>query len=172
MTSLPVESAPTPADNEQMTQHQGLRHDDTGMTLIELTVVLGVVAVLATLAWPSFQQAIQKSRRSDAMAALAAISQAQERWRANNPSYQAALSKLPGASSPVSAADHYALTMAEGSTNGSSYTAVATAKSTSPQFSDGRCRVFRLMVEGGNIRYSSATSTNVVNSSPDPCWVK
>ena len=45
-----------------MTQHQGLRQEDTGMTLIELTVVLAVIAVLATLAWPSFQQAIQNSR--------------------------------------------------------------------------------------------------------------
>jgi len=172
MTSMPFGSAPNRADNESMKQHQGSRQGDTGMTLIELTVVLAVIAVLATLAWPGFQQAIQRSRRSDAMVALAAISQAQERWRANNPRYQPALSKLPGANSLVSAAEHYALTVAEGSTNASSYTAVATAKSTSPQFSDGRCREFRFLVEGGHIRYSSLTSANVVNASPDPCWVK
>ena len=63
----------------------------TGMTLIELLIVLVIVGILAGVAWPSFREAVHKSRRADAMSALTEIMQAQERWRANNPAYSASL---------------------------------------------------------------------------------
>jgi type IV pilus assembly protein PilE len=58
-----------------------------GFTLIELVVVLGVMAILVTLALPSFQDALRKSRRSDAMDTIMNIHLAQERWRANHTTY-------------------------------------------------------------------------------------
>lgn len=153
-----------------MTQRQDPRPADTGLTLIELMLVLAVASILAALAWPGFQESVRKSRRSDAVAALAAISQAQERWRANNPIYQAELGNLPGANSLISTANHYALAMVDGSATG--YTVTATARSASPQYADSRCRVLQLAVASGSISYSSLTSAGVVNPAPEPCWVK
>ena len=58
-----------------------------GFSLIELMIAIAVVGLLTAVAWPSFMESVRKSRRSEALAAMAAIQQAQERWRASHPSY-------------------------------------------------------------------------------------
>ena len=141
----------------------------SGMTLVELMIVLVILAGITALAWPTFQQAVQRSRRADGIAALSEILQAQERWRANNPSYQATLASLPGART-VSHDGHYDLSLVDGSVNGTRYTARATVRSTSPQSGDSRCQVLQVAVAGGNITYSSLASGNTANAAPDPCW--
>ncbi len=140
-----------------------------GFTLIELLVVLAIVAILAALAWPAFTDAVNKSRRSDAMSALANITQAQERWRANNPDFQSNLSKLVGATSDKSPGGHYALKMSNVSPTG--YTANATVRSTS-QASDTACQVMQVEMLQGNIIYRSGPDSTVGNKAPDPCWVR
>lgn len=145
----------------------------TGLTLIELLIVLVIVGILAGVAWPSFREAVHKSRRADAMSALTEIMQAQERWRANNPAYQATLasSALPGARA-VSQAGHYDLAIAANSATATAYTATATVKSGSPQASDTNCQVMRVVISGGNIAYNSGASSSATNALPDPCWVR
>jgi type IV pilus assembly protein PilE len=143
------------------------------MTLIELLIALVIVSVLAGLAWPSFQGAMHKSRRADAMSALTEIAQAQERWRANNPTYKATLTSppLPGAHT-TSQAGHYNLAITADSATATAYTATATVISASPQSSDTQCQVMRVVVSGGNITYNSGTSSSTTNAAPDPCWVR
>lgn len=58
-----------------------------GFTLIELMIVVAIVAVLAMIALPTYQSSVLKGRRSEAVSALSAVQQAQERWRANNATY-------------------------------------------------------------------------------------
>ncbi len=141
------------------------------MTLVELMIVLVVLSVLAAVAWPTYQNAVQRSRRADGMAALTEILQAQERWRANNPSYKATLSNpvLPGART-VSHDGHYDLTL--DNVTASTYTAVATARSSSPQSADSQCQVLQVVVNGGNITYTSQAGGGAVNAAPDPCWAR
>lgn len=62
-----------------------------GFTLIELMIVVVVVALLAAIALPSFMSQVRASRRSDAVATLSQIQQAQERWRSNCPCYSSSL---------------------------------------------------------------------------------
>lgn len=62
-----------------------------GFTLLELMVVVVAIAVLASIAVPSFTAQIRAGRRADAMAMLAQIQHAQERWRANCPCYAGSL---------------------------------------------------------------------------------
>ena len=61
-----------------------------GFTLIEVMVVVAVVGILAAIAYPSYLSQVRKSRRSEAVQALAQVQQAQERWRANNTTYNGA----------------------------------------------------------------------------------
>ena len=140
------------------------------MTLIELLIVLVIVGILAGVAWPSFREAVHKSRRADAMSALTEIMQAQERWRANKPEYSGTLSDLIGTRT-TSRDGHYAISLSN--VAASTYTATASVVSTSPQASDTRCQVMRVCINGGNIKYiSGATTCDATNAQPDPCWLR
>lgn len=59
----------------------------TGFTLVELAIVLALVAVLATLALPSYQGVVRKSRRVEAQAMLLDMALRQERWRTDHSEY-------------------------------------------------------------------------------------
>mgnify|MGYP003609124512 FL=1 len=50
-----------------------------GFTLIELMIVVAIVAILAAIAYPSYQDSVRKSRRADAKAALLDLAQFMER---------------------------------------------------------------------------------------------
>ncbi len=154
-----------------MSQLPRARRVLAGFTLVELMIAVAIMAILASLAWPALQQFVQKSRRSDGMAAVSKIMQAQERWRANNPSYQATLAELPGAQSATSPDRHYDLSVVDGSASAAGYIVRATVRSGSPQSGDSTCQVLQVTVNGGNITYSSRSGTGA-NAAPDPCWVR
>lgn len=59
----------------------------TGFTLIELMVVVAVVAILASIALPSYIEQVRKGKRAEAIQALGDLQLRQERWRADRPSY-------------------------------------------------------------------------------------
>lgn len=143
-----------------------------GFTLVELIIAIAIIAALSALAWPSLQDAVHRSRRADAMSALAAIQQAQERWRANNPEYKSSLTSLPGAQATTSPDRHYDLSLVDdGLDRRTAYSARATARSGSPQSNDSRCQWLQVTINGGNIAYTSSGSGGV-NAAPDPCWVR
>ncbi len=54
---------------------------NAGFTMIELMVVIAIMAILTMVAFPSYQQSIRKSRRSDGIAAALNIQVAQEKFR-------------------------------------------------------------------------------------------
>lgn len=45
----------------------------SGFTLIELMITIVIVAILASVAWPSYQSYMQRSRRADAQSLMLAI---------------------------------------------------------------------------------------------------
>ncbi|OYV00038.1 MAG: hypothetical protein CFE45_10665, partial [Burkholderiales bacterium PBB5] len=144
-----------PADLEHLnalmargSQRRRLARSALGLSLTSQDVGADAAAVLAALAWPTYQNAVQRSRRADAVSALSEIVQAQERWRANNPAYQATLTDLPGTRT-VSHDGHYSLTLVDGTVTGSSYTARATARSGSPQQYDATCNVMQVVAAAG-----------------------
>lgn len=58
-----------------------------GFTLIELMVVIAIVAILAAIAIPSYQNQVQKTRRADAQAELLNSAQLLERCFTTENSY-------------------------------------------------------------------------------------
>ena len=158
-----------PTHNAAMTQRPVRR---TGVTLIELLIVLVIVGILGSIAWPSFVDAMNRGRRADAFSALATLTQAQERWRANNPSYQQDLNALPGAML-VSKGGHYDLSVVSNSATQTGYRARASARSGSPQNADNPCQMLEVEIAIGQIIYRSyAAGASDANSNPDPCWVR
>lgn len=56
-------------------------------TLIELMIAVAIVGVLAAVAYPTYQNSVQKSRRADAQAALVELAAFMERIYTENNSY-------------------------------------------------------------------------------------
>mgnify|MGYP001210325993 FL=1 len=65
-----------------------------GMTLVELMVVVAIVAILASVALPTWNSQVQKSRRADARNTLILVRVEQEKYRADNGSYASSMSAL------------------------------------------------------------------------------
>ena len=58
-----------------------------GFTLIELMITVAIVAILAAIAIPSYQDSIWKGKRAEAKAAILKALQAEERYYTQNNTY-------------------------------------------------------------------------------------
>lgn len=131
--------------------------------MIELMIAVVVVGVLAAVALPSYLDSIRKSRRSDAISALSDIQHAQERLRANQPSYAATLTDLgQPATSPKG---YYQLELSEVTASG--YLIAATPLAGKAQAGDSDCASMSIRASGGDLRYLATTSGGAPNPS---CW--
>lgn len=137
----------------------------TGFTLVELVIVIAIAGVLAWMALPSFADALRRSRRSEAVAALMQLQQAQERWRGDHSGYAIELTTLGVAER--SATGLYTLAIDSADARGYLISATATAS----QVADARCRVFRLSQSGALTVYASVDAAQAESSgTPNPCW--
>lgn len=93
-----------------------------GFTLVELMIVIIVLSILASIAYPSYSQYVLRANRSEGQAMLNDAAARQERYFAQNNVYVTAttdISKL--GRSATSTSGKYALTVS--STNGYTFTA-------------------------------------------------
>ena len=67
--------------------HPAAIRPQPGFTLIEVLVVAIILAIIAAIAFPSYQAAIRKARRAEGHAALMQLMQQQERYYSQNTSY-------------------------------------------------------------------------------------
>ncbi|MGR6036065.1 MAG: type IV pilin protein [Candidatus Nitrosoglobus sp.] len=125
----------------------------TGFTLIEMLIVMAIVAILATVALPSYQGVVRQSRRSEAIMTLLEIQLKEEKWRANHSAY-GSISNVGG----ITSNDYYNFAAEDTST--STYTLKAAAKTGTDQINDK---------ENG-----TGCSTLTINQSgektPAQCW--
>jgi type IV pilus assembly protein PilE len=155
-----------------------------GFTIIEVVITMLIIGVLAAVALPSFESAMRKSRRSDAIAALAIAQQAQERWRSNRATYTTDLTSSPtatpgglGLASTNSANGYYALTASVEAGGATIYVLAATATDGRAQEGDTPCKVMAVRAAGGNMRYGAGGSLAGIdwtgaNSDPNRCWAR
>jgi type IV pilus assembly protein PilE len=83
----------------------------TGFTLIELMIAVAIVAILASIALPSYQQSIIRGHRSAAQAEMMDIANRQQQFFLANRGYADALSDL-GYSLPTDVAARYSVGIA------------------------------------------------------------
>ena len=120
-------------------------HRRAGFSLIELLLALALLALITTVAWPTYNHQLLRSRRTDCMAVLLGLAQAMEHFYALHYSYSGAAageaasgvpaSSLYPAQCPLNGSAHYLLSIEAASTTG--YTLRATPTAASPQRDNG-----------------------------------
>jgi len=119
-----------------------------GFTLIELMITVAVVAILASIAYPSYQAQLRTSRRADAQASLMELQNFMERYFTENNCYESKGAdnscastgdnsdpNLPFTASPRSGTAYYNLSLAAATPT--TYTLRATPVAGGPQAGDG-----------------------------------
>ena len=126
------------------------RRSQLGVTMLELMIVVGIVGLLAAIAFPSFMQNVRDSRRTDAHVALTRTSQNLERFFGSNGTYTVNTAQLGFAGGDaLSDSGDYVITVAAGPSGiGSSYVVTATAAAGSMQVDDAGCTVMTLDSRG------------------------
>jgi type IV pilus assembly protein PilE len=124
-------------------------------------ITVAIVAILAAVTYPAYTSQVRRTNRTDATSALLRIAAAQERFYIQNNSYTSTLSNLG-----ITATERgfYTLSIDAGA-NATTFTARATAPTTSRQYQDTDCRVFTITHTGTK----SATNAGGAASN-DRCW--
>ena len=116
----------------------------SGMTLIELLIVVAIVGILAAIAGPAWNDQVIKSRRADARNTLLAAQIEQEQYRANNLTYATSMSAMGMGSFDSTSRDYYRLEVV--SADATSFLITATPNGN--QANDSTCNVFAVRQTG------------------------
>jgi type IV pilus assembly protein PilE len=139
-----------------------------GVTLIELMVVVAILAIIASIAVPTYRKYLIRSQRSEAKIALLQLQTAQEKFYMQNNVYTdkvttASTATIPGLGLPgTSETGKYDVAVSTLATGGQSYTATASPRTGGGQADDKECANFTINERG--VRGISGTKT------PEFCW--
>tara|TARA_R110002110_G_scaffold415765_1_gene655142 strand:- start:21963 stop:22427 length:465 start_codon:yes stop_codon:yes gene_type:complete len=135
-----------------------------GFTLIEVMIAVVVVAILMSIALPSYQDSMQKARRSDAKAGLMDAANRQESLMLDRQTYTEDMTDLGfGADPMITEEGHYEIDAAAcaSGTIATCFLLTATPVSGGAQDDDGRCTTLTLG-SNGNRGATGTASTE--------CW--
>ncbi|MBD9503854.1 type IV pilin protein [Pseudomonas sp. BGr12] len=133
------------------------RRWERGFTLIELMVTVAIVAILAAVAFPSYQRYVLRSHRVEAQAVLSEAAARQERYYSQNNAYASTAAGL-NMTSNVNALQYYSLAISN--ITATTYTLTATA--TGAQAKDAPC--LSLSLDQAGTRSNTGTGTGTT------CW--
>lgn len=129
------------------------------MTLIELLIVVVIVAILASVALPSWNSQVQKARRADARNTLMFVQVEQEEYRADTGRYAPSMTALGFGSYNSPSRDYYNISIV--SSSKTAFVASATPNTNGDQDND-RCGTFAIDQSGPN--------ESGVYASISECW--
>lgn len=141
-----------------------------GLTLIELLIAMVIVAVLATIAIPSYRSHIVRTQRTDAISALLNVQAAQEKYFLQHNRYTNQLTAAPPAGlglRDTSENGYYTLEIEvpAGSAEPDAYRVIARPRAGTGPADDERCQLFSIDQNGR--RYARDAQGN---DRTTECW--
>lgn len=139
-----------------------MKHQHQGFSLVELMIVVAIVGIISSIAYPSYSEYIQRGHRAEARAALLQSAQWLERAATATGTYPLAaafpttLTKVPS--------NRYTIAMPAASSTTQGYTLTATPKSGTPQAKD-KCGIYTL--DNSGVRGVASATLSVTD-----CWSK
>lgn len=138
-----------------------------GVTLVELMTVVVIIAIIASIAVPTYRRYLIRAQRSEAKIALLQLQTAQEKFYLQNNAY-ASNTNLSTASptglgiSNTTETGKYTIAITTYGAAGQSYTATATPKSGGGQTDDTGCTSYTITDRGTKGATGSSTAQT--------CW--
>ena len=144
-----------------------MRHEKfaRGMTLIELLVVVGIVAILASIAFPAYSSFTRQANRTDVTKTMQLAAQSLERCYSRSFKYAACNvngTVMNNGSTMSTPNQFYTITFAIPDNQDYTLTAVPVG---APQTSDNQCVQFTLASTG-----AQAAKDNLGNNTTKACW--
>ena len=139
-------------------------------------IALVIAGILAAIAYPAYTSNVQRSRRADALAALTAVMQAQERYRGNVSNYTDSLADLKINISDIT--PHYQVAISGVDSPPRldiGYVAVATPTTGGKQTADLACKSLTLTLKGAIPKYTATgdpDGSGVDRDTSSICWPK
>ncbi len=130
-----------------------------GITLPELLIVMVIVGILGSLAYPQYREFAARAKRTEAVAALLRIQVNQERFYLSNNTFTNDLTKLGFSSSSDAKTNSGSYSVNITAADAGNYTAVATYLNTDGE--KDKCKTFT--IQDGDVK-TSAPDTN--------CWTR
>lgn len=132
-------------------------YQQKGFTLLELMIVVGIVGVLAFIAYPGYKSSVLKSHRADATSSLMDAMQREERYYSENNTYVLDLTQVGLSSSTnVTTSNGYYKITSQADSNGISVGVILTATAIGSQTSD-TCGTFTLNSNGAKTTSSGSS---------------
>lgn len=113
-----------------------------GFTLIELMITVVIISILASIAYPSYQEFVKRGNRTEGQAFLSEVAARQERYFVQNNEYTDDVDKLNLKNGSTSETGKYELSIDENDGDGG-YTLTA-----EQQFNDTACGDLTLTATG------------------------
>ena len=134
-----------------------------GFTLVELVIAMAVVGILATVAFPSYVNHMNKARRADARVPLLDAINRQEQYLLEHNQFAASMTLLGYSANPVISPEGYYSVAVVNTGCGTTpcYRFTATPVSGKPQAYDAMCTT---------ISIDSAGSKTATGSASTKCW--
>lgn len=130
-----------------------------GVTFVELMIVIVIIGIMASIAYPQYREFVARAKRAEAKAALLKLAQNQERFYLTNSTFTKDMTKLgfSGDSGVITDSGTYSVSVT--AADASNFTAVATYRNDDDE--KNKCLTF------------SITGADLRESTPDTnCWTR